>query len=86
MNTHYFTYLLAHVDAWTYQVYPVVLSINFLCRSGESIFVFDMQVMDQPSFFNQWYLLEKYTEQRIAVAFVKGRNGCGPDTAVAGEK
>jgi hypothetical protein len=31
----------------------VVLSIIFLCRSGESIFVFDMQVMDQPS-FNQW--------------------------------
>jgi hypothetical protein len=31
-----------------------VLSIDSSYRGGESVFVFDMQVMDQPSFFNLW--------------------------------
>jgi hypothetical protein len=53
MNTHYFTYwplLMLGLAEYTL----VVLSINSLCRGGESVFVFDMQLIDQPSFFNQW--------------------------------
>jgi hypothetical protein len=33
-------HLLTHVNAWTCLVYLVVLSINFLFRGGESVFVF----------------------------------------------
>jgi hypothetical protein len=33
-------HLLTHVDAWTCLVYLVVLSINFLFRGGEYVFIF----------------------------------------------